>query len=85
MLPLEDGGLNMSLYTFYPCKTDGTSDTFTCLELQDDREAYLRAQQVLDDHRSACEVVVWAGARRVVTRRRPHPDLRAMLLRPGAS
>lgn len=75
----------MALYTFYPCKPDGTSDTFTCLDLQDDGEACLRALQVLDDHGGSSEVVVFAGARRVTTRKRIHPDLRLVLGRPMAS
>jgi hypothetical protein len=72
----------MSLYTFYPCKADGTSETFTCFDLQDDAEAGVRALRVLDEHRSCSEVVVWAGARRVITRRRVHPQLHMLLSRP---
>ena len=60
----------MALYTFYPCKSDGTSETFTCLDLQDDGEAFARALRVLDDHRGSTEVVIWAGNRRVTSRRR---------------
>ena len=69
----------MALYTFYPCKRDGTSETFTCFDLQDDGEAQVRALQVLEDHRGSCEVVVFADDRRVTTRRRVHPDLLTVL------
>ena len=72
----------MALYTFYPCKADGTSETFTCFDLQDDGEACARALRVLEDHGSCSAVVVWAGARRVTTRLRVHPDLHAVLSRP---
>lgn len=68
----------MTLYTFYPSGPDGTSDTFISLELHDDAEACLLALKVLDDH-DCTEVAVWAGERRITTRRRIHPDLRALL------
>ena len=69
----------MALYTFYPCKPDGTSDTFTSLELQDDVEAYCRALDVLDDHEAAAHVVIWDDDRRIAVRARLHPDLALVL------
>jgi hypothetical protein len=69
----------MPLYTFYPCRSDGTSDTFTTLELADDAEAFIRALHLLDQHPSAGTVVAWQGERKVLTRARVHPDLRAVL------
>ena len=69
----------MPLYTFYPCKPDGSSESFLALELTDDGEAYVRALHVLDRHASASAVVVWHGERKVLTRARVHPALRAVL------
>lgn len=62
----------MPLYTFYPCKPDGTSDSFVTFDLVDDDEADVRARYVLDEHLSASHVVVWQGERRVLTRPRDH-------------
>ncbi len=53
----------MSLFTFYPCRSDGSSTAFETFELIDDDQALLRARQVLADHASSVEVVVWAGER----------------------
>lgn len=69
----------MTLYTFYPCRADGTSDTFVCFDLADDTDAYVRALHVLDQHPTSSHVVVWAGERKVLTRAQVHPDLRATL------
>jgi hypothetical protein len=69
----------MALYTFYPCKDDGTSETFVTFELMDDDEAYVRAFHLLDQHPSASHVVGWCGERKAVTRARVHDDLRAVL------
>ena len=55
----------MSLFTFYPCKADGTSSSFEMLECPDDARALIAARQVLDEHASAVEVVVWQEERRV--------------------
>lgn len=75
----------MTLYTFYPCRDDGTSDTFVCFDLADDTEAHIRALHVLDQHPASSHVVVWAGERKVLTRSRVHPDLRATLVQPAPS
>jgi hypothetical protein len=71
----------MALYTLYPFKDDGTSETFVCFDLADDEEADVRALSLLDQHLSAAHVVIWAGERRVATRGRAHPVPR---LAPGA-
>lgn len=55
----------MPLFTFYPCRRDGSSTAFETFEQPDDSFALLRAQQVLREHPSAVEVVVWQGERRV--------------------
>lgn len=53
------------LFTFYPCRADGSSAAFETLECRDDQDALARARRVLDDHRSAVEVVIWQGERQV--------------------
>ena len=63
-------GSQMPLYTFYPCKSDGASETFVCFELADDAHAYVRALHVLNQHQEATHVVVWAGERKVHIRTR---------------
>ena len=55
----------MPLFTFYPCRSDGSSTAFETFELPDDDGALARARQVLADHASSVEVVIWAGERRV--------------------
>lgn len=69
----------MQLYTFYPCKADGASDTFVSFELLDDAEAHVRALHILDQHPTAMSVVAWAGERKVFVRKRVHEDLREAL------
>lgn len=63
------------LYTFYPCKPSGVSETFVVFELATDGEAQVHALHVLDQHPTCSRVVVWAGERKVLTRERPR-DLR---------
>ena len=53
------------LFTFYPCRPDGSSTAFETFELGDDNDALSRARQVLDEHASSVEVVIWQGERRV--------------------
>lgn len=55
----------MSLYTFYPYRADGSSTGFETFDLHDEDQALDRAREVLADHRSCVEVVVWEGERRV--------------------
>jgi hypothetical protein len=55
----------MALFTYYPCRSDGSSTAFETFEQPDDAAALARAQQVLREHLSAVEVVVWQGERRV--------------------
>ena len=55
----------MPLFTFYPCRADGSSIAFEIFECHDDDTALQTAQQVLREHRSSVEVVVWQGERRV--------------------
>ena len=57
----------MPLYTLYPCKADGSSDTFVTCELMSDDEARVRALRVLDQHPTAWHVAIWCGERKVAT------------------
>jgi hypothetical protein len=71
----------MPLYTFYPCKPDGTADTFITEDLWDDGEACVRALHLLDLHPSATSIAVWAGERKVASRTRGKTYSRAVGLR----
>jgi hypothetical protein len=55
----------MPLFTFYPCRPDGSSSALEAEVCRDDAAALFRARRVLDDHASAVEVEVWQGERRV--------------------
>ncbi|RAK64879.1 hypothetical protein [Phenylobacterium kunshanense] len=55
----------MPLFTFYPCRPDGSSIAFDALECADDSGALAVARRVLDEHRSSVEVIIWQGERRV--------------------
>jgi len=55
----------MPLFTFYPCREDGSSTAFETFEHDDDAQALARANRVLAEHDSAVEVIVWQGERRV--------------------
>jgi len=61
----SSGGSIVQLFTFYPCRADGSSSALETAECRDDDGAMTRASRVLDEHRSAVEVVVWQGERRV--------------------
>jgi hypothetical protein len=53
------------IYTFYPRMVDGSALMFDAVELADDQAAIGHCRLVLAEHRSATEVVVWEGERRV--------------------
>lgn len=55
----------MPLFTFYPCRSDGTSTAFETFEEAGVTAALARAERVLSEHSSAVQVVVWQGERRV--------------------
>lgn len=55
----------MPLFTFYPCRPDGSSAAFESIECRNDAEALARAPRVLDEHLSAVQVVIWRGERQV--------------------
>lgn len=74
----------MPLYTFYPCRADGTSGTFLTSVLHDDTASKSRAMSVLREHPSASHVAIWCGERKVGIRERVHADLMAVLGRSAA-
>lgn len=55
----------MPLFTFYPCRADGSSTAFESIECLDEAGALIRARRVLVEHPSSVEVVVWHNERRV--------------------
>lgn len=55
----------MPLFTFYPCRSDGSSTAFETFELRDDAMALVQARRVLAEHSSAVEVIIWQGERQV--------------------
>ncbi|HEV2530333.1 hypothetical protein [Phenylobacterium sp.] len=73
----------MPLYTFYPCRPDGSSVTFETVELEDDGQAFIHCLDILDQHLSASHVVAWCAERRVTARHRAHADLAAVIPRPA--
>jgi hypothetical protein len=59
----------MPLYTFYPCKPDGTGVTLDMRELPSDLVARQVAHVLLREHKSCREIVAWEGERRAFTLR----------------
>jgi hypothetical protein len=55
----------MPLFTFYPCRADGSSTAFETFDGEDDAQAIAHARQVLSEHESAVEVIIWQGERQV--------------------
>lgn len=55
----------MPLFTFYPCRPDGSATAFETFEETSVTAALARAERVLHEHSSAVEVEVWQGERRV--------------------
>jgi hypothetical protein len=62
----------MSLFTFYPCRADGSSTAFESFELANTAAAMVRARRVLEEHASAVRVVIWKDERRVGVVERQH-------------
>jgi hypothetical protein len=56
----------MPIYTFYPCRSDGSSTTFEAFELDGDDAAQARAALLLEQHPSCAFVTVWLGDREVL-------------------
>jgi len=55
----------MPLFTFYPCRPDGSSTAFETFEEASVTAALARAECVLREHPSAVQVIIWQGERRV--------------------
>jgi len=55
----------MTLYTLFPCHSDGTATTFATFELADAEAAYQQAAVMLEHHLSAAYVAVWCGEQKV--------------------
>jgi hypothetical protein len=51
----------MPIYTFYPCRFDGSSTTFEVFELGGDDDARERAAVLKAQHPSCAFVTVWRG------------------------
>jgi hypothetical protein len=60
----------MPLYTFHPCRPDGTSDTFVTVELRGDRDVPAVAVDLLARHRNCHAIEVWQDERQVAEIRR---------------
>ena len=60
----------MAIYTFYPTLAGGLAASFEAFDLPDDDAAHERAAIVLEQHSSACAVVIWEGSRQVASRQR---------------
>lgn len=60
----------MPIYTFYPCRADGSSTTFEAFELDGDHAARERAAVLRAQHPSCAFVTVWRGDHEVL----PAPD-----------
>lgn len=67
----------MPLYTFYPCKEDGSSTAIEAYFLEADDNTALFALKVMAEHPSCAFVSVWQDARPVLVRRRSDVGSRA--------
>ena len=67
------------LYTFHFYRRDGAATGMDAVELTTDADAARQALAFLEAHESCHQVEVWEGDRRVMTRRRLHPELQAVL------
>jgi hypothetical protein len=56
----------MPVYTFYPCRADGSSTTFEAFEADGDAEAQRRAAELLQQHSSCAYVTIWQSDRLVL-------------------
>lgn len=57
----------MPLYTFYPCKPDGSAPSFEAFDLVSDDAAALFARSLLFEHPCAAWMSVWRDERQVLT------------------
>jgi len=71
----------MPLYSFFPCRSDGTSVSFETSEVRDDAEAFIQAGLLLQQHTTAAYVAVWLGDRSVCSVPRDVASVQAALIR----
>ena len=64
----------MPLYTLYPCRENGGSETFHTVDLADDEAAQQHAACVLQQHLSCDHIAVWCGDRLVARSQRAQPE-----------
>ena len=64
--PSWERGATMPMYTFYPCKPDGSATTFEALDLGDDATAAERAGRLIGLHPECAYVNVWQADRKVL-------------------
>lgn len=57
----------MPLYTFFPCKPDGTAPSFEAFNLASDEAAALFARSLLFEHPAAASMSVWRDDQQVLT------------------
>jgi hypothetical protein len=74
----------LPLYTFYPCREDGTSATFETYDLPDDSAAFVRGHAVAEAHPSCTHVAIWCGDRKVRYKAEPTKERRSDADRPSA-
>ena len=51
------------IYSFFPCRADGSSLALDLVDCDDDATAKRIAERILRRHDSAVEVVFWTGER----------------------
>lgn len=56
----------MPIYTFYPCRPDGSSPSFKAVDLGSDKAAAETAEALLREHQSAAYMSVFLGERQVL-------------------
>lgn len=64
------GSLCLTMYTFYPFRSDGASPGFLAVEFASDAQARRHVIEVLHEHPTCAYVVCYEGARQVFTERR---------------
>lgn len=66
MLPPEASELcHLPIYTFHPCRSDGTSDTFVAVELDGEHGIRAVAATLIEQHPSCAWIEVWQDDRPV--------------------
>ena len=66
----------MPMYTFNLCDACGIAAAFEAIELDDDGQAFAKAGDLLEEHRTCDHVEVWREDHGVVARYRQQPVIR---------